>query len=187
MNLGYFKRYRMEVRLAGRDLTPPPLLPPYRLVPWNPMLLDAFAQAKYLSFRDEMDATVFPCLGEFKGCRRLMTDIVQKPGFLPGATWLAIYEPMDGSQFEYCGTVQGIRDQHGVGAIQNLGTAPEHRRAGIGMSLLLHSLSGFRAAGVDRVILEVTAENQGAIRLYRRAGFTTLRTVYKAVENECTY
>jgi ribosomal protein S18 acetylase RimI-like enzyme len=34
------------------------------------------------------------------------------------------------------------------------------------------------------VYLEVTAQNQGAIRLYRRVGFAVIRTVYKAVEVE---
>ena len=54
----------------------------------------------------------------------------------------------------------------------------------MGTSLLLHSLSGFHRTGVQRVYLEVTAQNQGAIRLYRRIGFATIRTVYKAVEAE---
>ena len=103
---------------------------------------------------------------------------------MPEATWLAVYSPGGRSRPEYCGTVQGVRDKHGLGAIQNLGIAPEHRNAGLGTSLLLHSLGGFHRAGVRRVYLEVTAQNQGAIRLYRRVGFATIRTVYKAVEAE---
>jgi hypothetical protein len=43
-------------------------------------------------------------------------------------------------------------------------------------------LGGFRQAGISRVYLEVTAQNEGAIRLYRRLGFVTVKTVYKAVE-----
>ena len=31
-------------------------------------------------------------------------------------------------------------------------------------------------------MLEVTAQNYGAIRLYQRMGFSKLRTVYKAVD-----
>ncbi len=68
--------------------------------------------------------------------------------------------------------MQGVRDRHGLGAIQNLGVAREHRRCGLGTSLLLRSLAGFRQAGVRRVYLEVTAQNDAAIRLYRRVGFT---------------
>lgn len=187
MNLVYYKRFRMEVNLAGRDLTPPPVPDQYRFVPWDLALLDAFSQAKYMSFRNELDANVFPCLGDFQGCRRLMTEIIRKPGFLPEATWLLVYSPAGRNRPEYCGTVQGVRDRHGLGAIQNVGIVPEHRNAGLGTSLLLHSLSGFQKANVNRVYLEVTAQNDGAIRLYRRVGFAAIRTVYKAVEAEyCT-
>jgi hypothetical protein len=182
MDLAYYKRFRMEISLAGRDLTPTPVSDRYFFLPWEESLLDAFAEAKHLSFRGELDANVFPCLSEFEGCRRLMREIIQKPGFLPGATWLAVYSAGAENRPQYCGTVQGVRDKHGLGAIQNLGAASEHRCCGLGTSLLLRSLTGFRQAGVHRVYLDVTAQNQGAIRLYRSVGFVTIRTVYKAVE-----
>ncbi len=89
MELAYFKRFRMEIELTGRDLTPPPA-GALRFLPWEDSLLDAFARAKFLSFRDEFDTNVFPCLAEFEGCRRLMAEIVGKPGFLPEATWLVV-------------------------------------------------------------------------------------------------
>lgn len=184
MDLAYFKRFRMEMHLAGRNLTPTPMPSHYYCLPWEESLLDAFSQAKYLSFRGEMDANVFPCLSDFDGCRRLMSEIVVKPGFLPEATWLLVYSPGGRTRPEYCGTVQGVRDKHALGAIQNLGIAPHHRGAGLGASLLLHSLGGFRRAGVQRVYLDVTAQNQGAIRFYRRVGFIVIKTVYKAVEAE---
>ncbi len=182
MDLTYFKRYRMEIDLVDCDLsraTPPA---DYRFMPWGESLLEAFADAKYLSFRSEIDANVFPCLGELAGCRRLMSEIARKSGFLPSATWLAVRTPRQRRRTEYCGTVQGIRDRAGLGAIQNLGITPAHRDSGLGTSLLFRSLEGFRQAGVTRVYLEVTAQNDGAIRLYRRLGFTMVKTVFKAVE-----
>jgi ribosomal protein S18 acetylase RimI-like enzyme len=194
MDLIYFKRYRMEITLAGRDLAPLRAPEGYRFDAWSPALLDAFAEAKYLSFRGEIDANVFPCLGELDGCRRLMNEIVRKPGFLPETTWLLTYgrgrapggAPSTlgpGRRPEFCGTVQGIRDVGGLGAIQNLGIAPEHRNGGLGTVLLFQALQGFRRAGIGRVYLEVTAQNEGALRLYRRLGFVTVKTVYKAVEH----
>jgi hypothetical protein len=182
MDLTYFKRYRMEIALAGCDLSQAASPVGYRFVPWDESLLEAFAEAKYLSFRSEIDANVFPCLGELAGCRRLMGEIARKPGFLPEATWLAVYQSHQRRRPEYCGTVQGIRDRAGLGAIQNLGIAPGHRDAGLGSRLLFRSLEGFRRAGLARVYLEVTAQNDGAIRLYRRLGFTMIKTVFKAVE-----
>jgi ribosomal protein S18 acetylase RimI-like enzyme len=182
MNLAYFKRLRMDINLSGRGLMPTPVPEHYHFLLWEESLLDAFARAKYLSFRGEIDTEVFPCLAEFDGCRRLMREIVRKPGFVPESTWLVVHAPGNGARPEYCGTVQGVRDCHGCGAIQNIGVAPEHRRSGLGTGLLLRSLAGFLAAGVHRVYLEVTMQNEAAIRLYRRVGFTPLRTVYKTVE-----
>jgi len=179
--LTYFKRFRMEIDL-DRDL-PAPLLPPgYCLIPWRADLTSAHAEAKFYSFRNSIDANVFPCLGENEGCLRLMREISQKDGFLPAATWLAATDSFDHPP-EYCGTIQGIRDRAGLGAIQNLGTTPEHRGQGLARALMLAALTGFRAAGLRRAYLEVTAQNECAIRLYRRIGFHKVRTVYKAVES----
>jgi ribosomal protein S18 acetylase RimI-like enzyme len=181
MGLTYFKRFRMEIDLLSRTIVPPQPPAGYRLLPWEDSLLEAHAEAKYQSFRNEIDSNVFPCLGDWLGCQRLMQEIRGKQGFLPSATWLLAHEAGDG-QLEYCGTVQGIRDYTGVGAIQNLGVTPDHRSRNLGTCLLLNALAGFQRAGMRRGYLEVTAQNAGAIRLYGRIGFTKARTVYKAVE-----
>jgi ribosomal protein S18 acetylase RimI-like enzyme len=170
----------MEFDLLDRTLAAPPLPSGYRLVPWQDSLLEAHAEAKYNSFKGEIDSNVFPCLGDLVGCHRLMQEIRGKDGFLPGATWLVVHETPEGD--DYCGTIQGIRDYSGMGAIQNLGVTPEHRGRRLGTCLLGRALAGFRAAGLERAFLEVTAQNSGAIRLYQRVGFTKARTVYKAVE-----
>jgi ribosomal protein S18 acetylase RimI-like enzyme len=47
---------------------------------------------------------------------------------------------------------------------------------------MYHALEGFQRRGLERVYLEVTADNEGAIRLYRRMGFVSVKTVFKAVE-----
>jgi ribosomal protein S18 acetylase RimI-like enzyme len=181
MGLTYFKRYRMEMDLEGRDFTPPRVDSRYAFIGWDRALLERHAEVKYLSFKDEIDANVFPCFCELAGCQRLMNEIARKEGFLGAATWLAVFR--DGSKSpECCGTIQGIRDRFGMGAVQNLGIVPAHRGRQLGTSLMYRSLEGFRRAGLRRVYLEVTADNVGAIRLYRRMGFNTVKTVFKAVE-----
>lgn len=181
MGLTYFKRFRMEIDLRGR--LPAPEVPPnYELRPWDPALLPAHADVKYRSFRDEIDSNVFPCLGESTGCLRLMTEISRKPGFLAETTWLASWRGDRWHPEEHCGTIQGIRERSGSGAIQNLGIVPGHRDRGLGSALLLTSLQGFRRLGLDFVQLEVTAENVGAIRLYQRIGFAVVKTVFKVAE-----
>ncbi len=182
MSLSYFKRFRMEIDLTGRVLVSPVPMAEYRLMAWDDSLLEAHSEAKYQSFREEIDANVFPCLGDWAGCHRLMHEIRGKQGFLPSATWLLAYQGADGDGLDYCGTIQGIRDYAGLGAIQNLGVTPEHRGRQLGTCLLVKALEGFQRAGLRRAFLEVTAQNEGAIRLYQRLGFTKARTVYKAVE-----
>src|SRR5690242_10778399 len=102
--LTYFKRYRMEIELLGRDLSAPEMPPGYSLLAWEPALLDCHAEAKYQSFRTEIDANVFPCLGDTEGCYRLMGEIAAKEGFLPQATWLLAFQSEPGEPVEYCGT-----------------------------------------------------------------------------------
>ena len=51
MELTYFKRFRMEIDVAGRDVTPGPVPSSYDFLPWDESLLDGFSQAKYRSFR----------------------------------------------------------------------------------------------------------------------------------------
>lgn len=179
MVLTYFKRYRMEIELAR--ISQPQLPPGFRFLGWDESLLNLHADTKYQSFRNEIDANVFPCLGDTDGCHRLMQEITRKEGFLSQSTWLVVQDRSRGA-IQACGTIQGIRDRSGSGAIQNLGVVPQWRGYGLGTALLMKALHGFRSAGLTRAFLEVTAQNDGAIRLYRRVGFRKSRTVFKAVE-----
>ena len=186
MGLTYFRRYRMEIDLAGLDWSPPALPRGYRFVGWDDSLLDAHAEAQHLSFRDEIDANVFPCFGELAGCRRLIQEITRKEGFFPEATWLVVHDGVRTREHELCGTIQAVRDRHGMGSVQNLGITAPHRNRRVGTSLLYRSFEGFLRRGVTRVHLEVTAQNLGAVRLYRRIGFTTIKTVFKPAEVACS-
>ena len=175
----------MEIDMAGHARRQMPVPDGYDLLPWDSSFLDLHAKTQHMSFRDEIDAHVFPCFGELAGCRRLMRDISNKAGFMPEATWLAVCRENNGSGDEYCGTIQGIRQNDGISSIQNLGIVEGHRDRGLGTCLLFKALDGFRRAGLHVASLEVTAENEAAIRLYRRHGFEIVKTVYKAVEMAC--
>lgn len=182
MAMTYFRRYRMEIDFL-RIRLPGPVLPEgYEWVPWRTDCLDRHALAKYVSFRSEVDSRVFPCLGEIAGCKRLMHEIIRQKSFLPEATWLVTHPRGDLAAPIDCGTIQGLTQSRGLGAIQNVGVVPEHRGMGLGRALMIQSLHGFRSAGLRRVYLEVTAENGPAVELYRSLGFVHCRTIYKAVE-----
>lgn len=183
MSSGCFKRYRMEFDLSIVDDAA--VAPPrgYFFIPWHEDLLQAHAQVKWESFRHEIDSVVFPCLGTFDGCHHLMGEIADRHGFQPAATWLALYHPNPLQQLpEYCGTIQGISTRSGHGSIQNVGVTPGHRQMGIGRGLISRALQGFREAGLSKAYLEVTAQNDRAVALYRRLGFRVVRTLYKSVD-----
>jgi ribosomal protein S18 acetylase RimI-like enzyme len=173
-DLTYFKRYRMELRL--RRAVPSPVLPPgYGWRPWSDDLLDLHAEAKRQAFAGEEDAVVFPNLASATGCRLLMRAIRDTAGFCPAATWLVV------SPGGCVGTIQGLMDDRGQGAVQNVGVVPRYRGLGLGRALMLKALHGFLAAGAVRVYLEVTAGNDPAVRLYRELGFRPVRTLYRGV------
>lgn len=174
----YFKRYRMEVDLEKGPLREANLPEGYTLVEWNPRDIERHALVKFRSFRDEMDAEVFTCLGEYYGCFRLMNEIAMQHSFLDATTWLIAYNGPSGAA-EECGTIQGIRVNEELGSIQNVGIVPEHRGMGLGRALVLKSLAGFHSCGVRRVALEVTANNATAVGLYHSLGFRTTRTMYR--------
>lgn len=173
--ISYFKRYKME---ADLHTLPPLRTPPgCRWLAWQIGLLDLHAEALFACFQQEIDATLFPSFGDRTACRSLMQEIVRKPGFQPDATWLLVNESGP------CGTIQGIRERGGFGAIQNVGVVANQRGQGFGEALMLQALHGFRRAGLHRAVLEVTAHNDPAIRLYRRLGFHRAKTIYKAVQD----
>ena len=180
MSLTYFKRYRMEAR-PGAVAAATALPPNYRFVPWSGDLVGDHAEAKHESFRGEIDADVFECLGRRDGCLKLMREISSKPGFLPEATWLLEYVAGPHKR-EVCGTIQGVRVSPRLAAIQNVGVTPLHRGRGLGSALVRLAMLGVEQAGLPRVYLEVTAENRPAVQMYRRLGFRRVKTIYKGVE-----
>ena len=186
MSVSYFKRYRMEIDLRGRSFLPVAVPAGYRLLAWHPDRLADHAEAKYFAFRHEIDADVFDCLGDSEGCFKLMEEISDKDGFLPEATWLAAYVGGGPREVEFCGTIQGVRASPRLGGIQNIGTTPSHRRRGVGTALIHAALAGFQQVGLARAYLEVTAQNEHAVRLYRQIGFQRTKTLYKAVEYALT-
>ena len=175
MGRRYFKRFRMEIDLSTVE-PPLPLPEGYRWVAWSRRVLPMHAQVKARCFENELDSILFPCLGDYEGCHRLMKEIAARKGFHPEATWL-IKGPSGA-----VGTVQGVGDDNNFGMIQNLGIVPEARGLGLGERLLRKALLGFLEVGHDKGTLQVTADNGPALALYRRMGFRRVRTLYKSVD-----
>jgi len=166
----------------------------FRMIPWSPHLVRDHGKVKYESFRNEMDAFVFQCLGQRDGCIRLMKDLAGRADFVPESTWLATGPVGPAVKSLPVGTIQGLRveqskqsdDQFSelfpLGSIQNIGLIPSVRGQGLGRVLLNHALAGFQQTGCKSVSLEVTSQNTAAIRLYLAMQFSISQTVYKVAE-----
>jgi ribosomal protein S18 acetylase RimI-like enzyme len=179
----YFKRFRMEFDLTQCSMSPALLPDGYRWVEWSEKDVDRHALVKLRSFRDEVDAEVFSSLGDFHGCQRLMREICHTVGFLGCATWMIAYCGDDELPVD-CGTIQGLSQSTQMASIQNVGVVPEHRGMGLGRALVLKSLEGFALTGHKRALLEVTACNESALRLYRNLGFRVVKTMYRSAPVE---
>jgi len=180
MAVRHFKRYRMEFDVRKQSLLEPCLPEGYSWAQWTPELVDAHAAVKANCFSGEIDATVFPCLGHFSGCQKLMQEIAGGSSFLPAATWL-IKHPSDFYELQYCGTIQGMLRPNRLGSIQNVGITSDCRGIGLGRALVAQSLSGFADAGASLVSLDVTAANCQAVSLYLSLGFRIQETTYLSV------
>lgn len=181
MAIVHFKRFRMEVDLR-RSMPRAELPKGYVWSGWHTSLCEQHATAKFHSFQGERDTELFPCLGVLDGCRDLMKEIAQHPSFVPQATWLIRFVANEFTGPIPVATVQGLQSTRYFGAIQNIGVCRLHRGAGLGRALLLKSLAGFQAAGMQRVSLEVTAENTPAVNLYQSVGFKVVKTSYRPAE-----
>lgn len=179
MTLRYFKRFRMEIDLREVELSESALPAGFAWVAWDESTAERHADVKCHAFEHEVDSEVFPCLGDFIGCLRLVREIALQPTFLPAATWLIATEEPSGQVLD-CGTIQGLAVSEHAGAIQNVGVLPEFRGRGLGRCLVRRALLGFREHGLKRVSLEVTAANDPAVELYRAVGFRVTRTMYRA-------
>ncbi len=58
--------------------------------------------------------------------------------------------------------------------LMRIGVAPAHRRGGLARQLLATALDHARGAGAVRMLLEVSAANEGALGFYAAAGFTPI-------------
>jgi ribosomal protein S18 acetylase RimI-like enzyme len=171
--ISYFKRYKLEIDLAG--LAAPAWPDGFAPVAWRADLLDAHADVLAASFHGEIDAVVFPSLGHRAGCGGLMFEVARRHAFIPEATWLVVGP--DGP----CGSIQALRERGVLGAIQNVGITPAYRGRGLGKALVLQSLCGMYQSGLGRAVLEATAHNEAAMRLYAALGFRRTKVLYKAV------
>lgn len=66
----------------------------------------------------------------------------------------------------------GLARQDSEAYVQTIGVAPAHWGAGLGSALLAALVNEAESHGAETILLEVRADNDRAMRLYERFGFT---------------
>jgi mycothiol synthase len=133
-----------------------PLPPEISLATWRPELASQFFAAYDASFRDRPG---FPGWS----AERWIEWVASDEEFRPELSLLAT----DGRRpvgFIVCS------DEW----IVQVGTRPEWRGRGLGSALVVEALRRWRAAGGERMLLDVNANNPAAARVYVRLGFEVL-------------
>jgi ribosomal protein S18 acetylase RimI-like enzyme len=152
---------------------PPP--PPDLIVErWTEQHLDEAAELIARSYELHVDSHINDQYRSVAGARRFLHNIIQYPGcgvFHAPAAMMAL---SPGSR-RICGISLTSLVAARVGHITQICVAPERRGQGIGSELLWRSARAFAERGCNAVSLTVTASNHGAIRLYERIGFRTIR------------
>jgi predicted acetyltransferase len=176
LNKSYLKRYRMEIDFNPKEKVFVPQLPEnYAWQEWTWKVQELHAEVIFGSFHKELDCKIFSSFHTPGGCSMLMREICLRAEFVPEATWL-IQTP-DGP----CGSIQAIMQKGKTLAIQNVGVTPEHRKKGLGKALLLKLMSSLESYNLNKITLEVSAQNLAAIQLYRNLGFRKTKLIYKEV------
>jgi ribosomal protein S18 acetylase RimI-like enzyme len=143
--------------------------------PWGDYHEEAAAGLIAESYAGHVDGTINDQYRSVAGARRFLSNIVHYPGcgtFYQPASYLAL----DLTRGRMWGMSLASLLAEGVGHITQICVAPAFQGKGIGYELLRRSLDSLVAAGCRKVSLTVTAANEGAVQLYERVGFDTVRT-----------
>jgi len=126
------------------------------------------------AYATHVDSQINDQYRSLAGARRFLHNIIQYPGcgvFHGPAAMMAV----DPQTRDLCGISLTSLVAPKVGHITQICVKPERRGRGIGSELLWRSVRAFCERGCDAVSLTVTANNIGAVHLYDRVGFRTIR------------
>jgi ribosomal protein S18 acetylase RimI-like enzyme len=143
------------------------------LIPWTESYQEATGRLIVNTYKNHIDSQINDQYRSATGARRFLTNIVQYPGcghFFAPASFAAI------DHGTLCGASLASLVSRDVGHITQVCVAPSYQGTGLGYELMRKSMAAFAAHGCRAVSLTVTAENEPALRLYRKMGFVERRS-----------
>jgi len=172
--LSTFDRNFMRIDLPCAALPESHLRRAVTIDRWTDLLQETSAHLIGAAYRDHVDSSINDQYRTIHGARRFLHNIVQYPGcgtfFRPAS--FAAFEHTRGA---LCGISLASLVSQECGHITQICVSPEVKGCGVGYALLRQSLAALRDVGCRAATLTVTAANEGAVELYRRVGFHTVR------------
>jgi ribosomal protein S18 acetylase RimI-like enzyme len=169
-----YERNFMRVDLRRCALAEGRVRRPMFIEKWSDHYQDAAAHLIAASYEGHIDSSINDQYRTAAGARRFLYNIVQYPGcgsfFRPAS--FAAFEAATGY---LCGVSLASLVAPECGHITQICVSPSVRGTGIGHALLRKSLIVLRDLGCRSASLTVTAANDGAVQLYERVGFHTMR------------
>lgn len=162
------------VQSMSREAFGAGLRAPVVFEPWDERHQEAASQLIARCYQGHVDSRINDQYQSAAGARRFLHNITNYPGcgafHHPAA--MAAFDRRTG---QMCGLALTSLVEARVGHITQVCVAPDWRGQGVGGELMWRAVGAFRARGCEAVSLTVTASNAGAVRLYERMGFRTLR------------
>lgn len=149
----------------------------FRIDSWHGQHHTAAAAVISLAHMGHTDWQINDQYRTIGGAGRLLSNIVQFPGFHPPASFTAF----DAATHSAAGIVLSTLLADDSAQITELCVTPQAKGAGLGYELLRRSIAALRDAGTKRISLSVTAANGDAVRLYTRCSFRMARRYYACV------
>ncbi|MGB7758570.1 MAG: GNAT family N-acetyltransferase [Bryobacteraceae bacterium] len=169
-----FCRNFMRADLKTADTGEGHVRRPFYMENWSDRYSDAAAALIAEAYAGHVDGWINDQYRSPAGAHRFLHNIVAYPGcgtFSQPASYLAF----EGATGRLCGLSLASLVSPESGHITQICVSPSVRGTGIGHALLRQSLLALRRIACRSVGLTVTAANEGAVALYERVGFRTVR------------
>jgi ribosomal protein S18 acetylase RimI-like enzyme len=169
-----FERNFMRVDLRRARLGEGRIRRPIYIERWSDHYQDPAAHLIAVAYQGHLDSRINDQYCSIAGARRFLYNIVQYPGcgtFYRPASFAAF----DAKTGRLCGISLASLVSSDCGHITQICVSPEVRGAGVGYELLRRSLTTLAEARCRYTSLTVTSDNEGAVQLYERTGFETIR------------
>jgi ribosomal protein S18 acetylase RimI-like enzyme len=146
-----------------------------RLDRWNDRYFEPCAKLIYLCYTDHVDGEINDQYRSKAGALKFLKNIILLPGcgqFVPGASFVLRQPGSD----DLIAAVLTSEVSSGVGHTTQICVLPGYQGHGIGRMLMQSSAEALRAMKFRELTLTVTSQNAGAVKLYEKLGFITIRT-----------